>query len=668
LPRSVLDRLVRKQLIRLTPSWTTTMGTQERDAEQEIFGKLVRSFQTWTDAPPGQWHRWYDWNFHLEPEAPYAWLRGKGNEPITTATKTISPFEQAQEAKRKQKEKEANSKRPKKPGIPIISGLFKILGDFVDLVIGPLITTIFSRGGEYVFLTPGNSMECEWDTGVFGAKLDRAGPMFNLPKLLDGDGNPSDLVWPMTGDYVWICGRSIYDGGHETEHDLCRSELHPCKAIATARYEAWKFKGQTKFLPAVQFMFFASNEGGYVDLDDLSPKGRPNYEFIVDLPEDPSIGTVPHPVAHTPDVAVNTIMLRKYEPLQDFAFPFAAVAKGPAITQEKPKVEILPPKDPSNPGRRQAKITIPKLSGKGHYGCVVVIGWPDISGESAARVKKVTVKFQKLRKFKVNHDIGKEEWRYKAGVNNRWFQWEFTGVKNSTDLSLKDTEVVFHQHVDDPVRITAHGAELNVVDDFYFPGFPFASTSPPIPPRPHEARDVKFNPIEVEFEGREPFPLGFPFELPINVLEVPIDIATGLVQPQLPAVWKKDIDVRPPKVVSPTASEDELAKNGAYPVQRLIARKLFTMMFATFNDQNSPLGLLDAFKGPPTDALQNRNPIDLRRLKVGEETKSFLIAYDTWELGDSAELVTRPHEKREDAENPKYQDYMLHFTIKIEDQ
>ena len=38
------------------------------------------------------------------------------------------------------------------------------------------------------------------------------------------------------------------------------------------------------------------------------------------------------------------------------------------------------------------------------------------------------------------------------------------------------------------------------------------------------------------------------------------------------------------------------------------------------------------------------------------------------DMGDSAELVTRPHTDPSDANNPKYQDYALHFTIKVEDQ
>ena len=90
------------------------------NAEHELFGKSVRSFQTWTDAPATQWHRWYDWNFHVEPEPPFAWLRGVGN---------LS-----------------------RPG---------------------------SITGNEAFVIPGDTMECELDMGAFGARQ-RPGPIFDM--------------------------------------------------------------------------------------------------------------------------------------------------------------------------------------------------------------------------------------------------------------------------------------------------------------------------------------------------------------------------------------------------------------------------------------------------------------------------------------------------------
>src|SRR4051794_2790520 len=81
----LLDLLMRKTIL-LAPSWAKTevapksnAVVAERAAEQELFGTLGRSFQTWTDAPGIQWHRWYDWNFHVEPAPNFDWLRGAAN-------------------------------------------------------------------------------------------------------------------------------------------------------------------------------------------------------------------------------------------------------------------------------------------------------------------------------------------------------------------------------------------------------------------------------------------------------------------------------------------------------------------------------------------------------------------------------------------------------------
>src|SRR4051812_29857948 len=53
----LLDLLMRKTVL-LAPSWVKTIGpatndaAAEKAAEQELLGDLLRSFQTWTDAPP----------------------------------------------------------------------------------------------------------------------------------------------------------------------------------------------------------------------------------------------------------------------------------------------------------------------------------------------------------------------------------------------------------------------------------------------------------------------------------------------------------------------------------------------------------------------------------------------------------------------------------------
>ena len=149
-------------------------------------------------------------------------------------------------------------------------------------------------------------MECEWDCGAFGdydyssahgkqASPGQPGPMFE-----------KDWAWPMAGQNVWIAGRWIYDCGHASSDEktgsnpgLMRSELHPCKAVATARWEAVKFDQNDYHAPAIQFMFFACTQGGYKDFPTIADH---DYEFIVDLPEAPHEAPQ-HPVGHTPDRA-----------------------------------------------------------------------------------------------------------------------------------------------------------------------------------------------------------------------------------------------------------------------------------------------------------------------------------------------------------------------------
>ncbi len=475
LEQALIDKIVKK-LILLTPSWTTTRGTTERDVEQEIQGKLARSFQTWTDAPPFQWHRWYDWNFHLEPDAGYDWLRGLANE--TTSSAELPPI----------------------------------------VIHNPFNSDPRGRNQHVVF---GSVMECEWDTGSFAPhEEENTGTSRPDPRTRPGPMFDADWAWPMANQRVWLVGRSIYDGGHETSHGLCRSELHPCKAVATARWEAFNFKenngGQANgavFTPAIQFMFYTSRFGGYVDYPDVRPADGQPYQFIVDLPEAPAGSAAHVAVGGTPDTPMNTVVLRSNQLLKDFDRARFANTRGRAAPNVDPVVELLP-EDPAHPRLRQAKVTIPLAALAGdHYGVLISLGWLDTGGEQAAKVKKCTIKLKNLFKGAIDHDTFSEEWRLKAGVNGRWFQWEFNSVHNNSNHSLerdqknRTTALVIHLHEDDAVQLAAHGAELDLVDDVY--------------------------------GGARSIP-----------------------------VWKTQIDVRPTATGSPAS----------YPVQRAIARRIFSLM------------------------------------------------------------------------------------------
>jgi hypothetical protein len=64
-------------LARAIPGW---VSVESEDQEQELEGTLERCFQTWTDVPLFQWHRYYDWNFHVIPAEGYRYVLGSGNE------------------------------------------------------------------------------------------------------------------------------------------------------------------------------------------------------------------------------------------------------------------------------------------------------------------------------------------------------------------------------------------------------------------------------------------------------------------------------------------------------------------------------------------------------------------------------------------------------------
>ena len=628
--RSILDKIARSELIRTVPSWVPTLGKTEAEAEHEVFGVLRRSFQTWTDTPPMQWHRWYDWNFHVEPDAPYAWTRSAGNE---AAHEGISVKEHL--------------------GIPI-------LGPVIDFFRSAIKGTVF---GPSQMVTRGHTIECEWDTGAFGAA---PGPMMNGP----------DWCWPMAGEYVWCAGRSIYDGGHETEKKLARSELHPVKAIAAARWEAHCFPENGHFTPAIQLMFFSSTIGGYVDIESLVPKDARVYEFIVDLPPMPDAEMpLTVSVGHTPEFPHNTVVMRRVEdPLVDFDFDrFGnAAGKGPRNNIDpkyKPKVELQKPVDREKP---QVKVTIPMADfAEGcpdmkYYGVLISIGWLDPGKTQGKKVKKCSFNFNKLKKGNIDHDTFAEEWRFRAGVNGRWYEWSWNKMRNGAVKDIKRSDdVVIWLADEDKLKVASHGAELDLVDDVYFKG----------------NRTIYISDAEVAWEDRPPVLAaigGFlagagmmallgpglgTFLLSVLAMQSdPIgtigEIITGRI-PGHPADWKRDMDVREPMTVPD--------KNGAlcYPVQRIVARKAFTMMWTTFNDQNAPLGIIDPVPELLSPLEGTYNPLEMKGRNDPTAKDYKLTGVYTWEKGDSGELVERPHV---DPTPSDWKDYELTYTVKVEPQ
>jgi hypothetical protein len=382
------------------------------DREMEVEGVLWRSFQTSTDIPLAQWHKWYDWNFHVVPARGYEFVRGKGNDAIDDPP-----------------------------------GGWKLVGN-------PL------------------SMECEWDCGAFHSlpaempdpQLDKKLKKVNRPTLIDPgpmfhQSFKNDWAWPMAGQYFWGSGRWIYDCGHAAG-DLMRTELHPCKAIATARWEAARFKeNEDHWTPAIQFMFFASRFGGYMDFDDL---GTRDYEFIIDLPPlDPPSNA--YTVGHTPEFPLNTLELRP-KLLHSFdTLPFRN-AKGD-IGEVTPVLTILVGEPGEPPKQAKVKIPLTDLRGKdkSSYGVIISLGWFDFDGTLAERVKEVEVIVDRVQ-FE-----GNEPYQIKIGVNGRWAafinhmdQYEQYWVQ---EIKIGH-HVKLHLDLDQTLSIAVHGLKEGTVGEF----------------------------------------------------------------------------------------------------------------------------------------------------------------------------------------------------------
>lgn len=590
---ALINRLF-EQGARMTPNWVKTLGelsngpNAEHAAEQEVFGKMLRSFQTWTDVPGFQWHRWYDWNLHVKPEKAFDWVRGEGNRV----------------------ELDPPKKDPKEPD----------LSQFVE-----------------------GSLECEWDCGSIGPL---PGPMFTDLNR----GLTSNWFWPMTHDWVWVVGRSIYDGGHEFGEPLRgRSELHPVKAMATVRTEAMVFANEQFAVPATQFLFFASTLGGYSDFDTLAPVDGNDYEFIVDLPRRPNDFIAPsHNIGAAPDFPFNRLALRRPEPRFEIDFTpyqnaFGALALKQLQKDFQPTVSFVTP-DPTRPDEVQARIKIPltALAAKNpnvkSYGVQVTLGWPDPNQTQAKKVKKVSVTFTKIHPVTGIEKPG--EWRAKLAINRRWFHIEQRGMIDEkgftiprrgqpplvlpvTDFKQLPPTVSFFLPEDQHVEVHSHIWELNAMDRIYL--------------KPNPDRTVMFNRIQLFAEavrtGEDPstvLPGDDLSDIGTAIASIPlivIDAIEGVpvvgavfqfvelllssipgapkISPtrllgmigERPAVWKDHIDKQPPRV------------NSMHVVQRVIMRNALLMMADSFGDENAPLAILDAGLGFDDENAKNPLPV-----------------------------------------------------------
>jgi hypothetical protein len=415
----------------LTPSWVVVKRGDPvaANAEHELEGLLENSFTTWTDAPLLNWHVWYDWNFHVIPEPPYVYLRGRGNAQFDEAGHNLGPSE---------------------------------------------------------------TLECEWDTGNFAQGL-RGAPVPGGYYDHGADPrSAADWGWPQRGQKVWLTGRWIYDCGHSASLDpnnpnppetqrRHRTELHPVKAMATLRTEGFKFRENALFVPATQFTFFTCRRGGYVDWPRINDR---DYTFLVDLP-DPPDGLEPpvYPLDMGAASGSNVYSIGLRSP---FLVHWRFFGHDPgneqnllALAHAQPRIEPWPP-DAAIP--RQARVTIPLTllpPQVENYGVMISLGWPDPDLAQARRVRKVTLHFSHVDALRTHPlrtgplDIPEmegptEEWLLRVGVNGRW--WTRLPVEDiepgvaipigwTVELFLADT---------DTLHISSHGNEEDPVGDVFY--------------------------------------------------------------------------------------------------------------------------------------------------------------------------------------------------------
>jgi hypothetical protein len=567
---SLLEALLRllqigdlRKLIRTVPSWVPVKvdnDTRVENEPQELEGVLVRSYQTWTDFPMLQWHRWYDWNFMVVPSPASDYLRGGANVP---------------------------------PNPP--SNRRAAIRDFDK-------RDVFT-------------MECEFDCGLFGSRFrDKHSPKSFGPMFEE------DWAWPMAGQLIWARGQWIYDCGHPTNNiktgpnaGLARTELHPCTAIASARWEAFQFPETGAFaVPAIQFMFFATTLGGYTDDErrHLTAFPKEDVEFIVDLPP-LELHSGPFPVGHTPKVPHNTVDLPqllqhvKFSPFKDAIEKTAKAAKKTfKSTDVAPIVTPIRRKDDPSAPPQQVHVRIPFKSqipsSDDFYGFILSLGWSDPTMSQARRVKKVKVTFAKVAVGFDKHDDSSAtaEWQIRACVNGRWKQTRREGVIAGGSIPLGH-QVEFFLAENDEISVAAHGEETDLVHDVY---------------------------LDRSDDGRELFV--FKSNIPI-------------IGPLLSLNARKMLYFQD-------------CVDGDLVMAREVVSCLASELAATFEVQSDPLGRIDPRHR--TKASDTENPLPVAKLSgvlVGQQT-----GVPTSEFGDSAELV----------EDPNGTDYTLVYLIEVEPQ
>lgn len=696
---SNVDALLVDSLIRSVPAWVPVFDETLFPNNQftEVDGILIRSFQKIDSNPFWQWHRWYDWHFAVGVSPVFQQMVGFGNEHRDDDNTMGLP-------------NGVNLQNYHKDGLPKGGGLSAAL-----------------------------IADCDWDIGALGL---RSGPVRTGPNnedrmpLFFDQLQPRvkhDWCWPMAGMFFWAMGRSVYDCTHATKDNARRTkvkdrrlgqrlsdtdrqnrgvhvnQINPPKAIATARWEAFKFKENPKETPAIQFMFYANthlSSAGFFDKNNPHRPGFPplntdNFEFIIDLPPPVVTAKTEYAIGHTPEFAQNTLVLQprlvfdaNFDPFQkdgsgsadgvvedsnDRTSNDLTTARGP-----RPTVELFGLKPGEPP--RQALIRIPLRNNISNninaYGVLLSIGWLDPDSVSAPKVKKVSVTLVAIEATQPDSD---SDWNINVGVNGRWFLFRFnaskapksaTGTPRVDLASISGGQPIKIDMLlaeDDFIMVSAHGFEEDPFDGVMrlLPEFPIPQTRPnkkaPSLPSPTEALDdpSKIGKFKADTLARLKV-------LDDRLLRHSADVkvptskpdATGNVKTTTIAVpmvgdeidWTKDVDT----------DDDHQAS--------LTARAMF-LRLAIGNrfDANDVLGMFDANMRDPfsldpangvrrsQDGTDTENPIVVKDLikapGLGKTRKCQISAYKSEVVGRMGAMGYDPNKV----------EYTLFFDVTVDD-
>ncbi len=688
------DALLVDSFIRSIPAWVPTFDeTLHPDIQfLELDGIIVRSFQRSDGVPFWQWQRWYDWHFAVCPSPLFSEMIGFGNVHRDDDN-TLGEAEGS------------NLVNYHKEGLPVGA-------------------TVSARA----------IADCNWDIGALGL---RSGPVRRgpdnedrLPVFFD-ELQPRvkhDWCWPMTGMFFWAIGRSAYDCSHASKNNGRRTkkkdrkpqgqrfsederlergvhinQLHPLKAIATARWEAFQFKENPKPVPAIQFMFYANthlSSAGFFGKDQPHRSGFPpindqDYEFIVDLPPPVVSSKSEYPVGHTPDFALNTLVLQPRLVVDANFTPFQKDgAGGPsdgivedsddrennettAAKAPQPIVELFGAK-PNEPPR-QALVRIP-LKGNladdfNSYGVLVSIGWLDPDALQLKKVKKVTVKLDSVQPASPDSDA---DWNLNVAVNGRWFCFRFNaqpGTHARIDLaSVSGGPVTVEMLLaeEDLIMVSAHGFEEDPMDGLFrlSPEFPIPQKRPskkaPKLPTPQEVLDDPKKIGQFKADLFERFKV-----LSDRLLRhsADVDVPTGTPDPKTGKIPTKTITV--PMVGDEIEWGTDIDTDDDHQAS-LVARAMFLRMaIGNRFDANDLLGMLDAnlvdpaHKNPPSprsqDVTDTPNPLVvadvIKEVGSGKTKKCQVSAYKSEVVGRMGAM----------AYDPEKVDYTLFYDVTVED-